>query len=67
MRSVLVELIITDGSFVVLWVAAWWALSISYWLTLAISLPAAAFLVRLFLIKHDCGHGAFFRRTVFND
>ena len=66
MRSVL-ELIITDVSFVVLWVAAWWALSISYWLTLAISLPAAAFLVRLFLIKHDCGHGAFFRRRVFND
>ncbi len=65
-RSVF-ELMITGGSFVVFWVAAWWALSISYWLTLAICVPAGAFLVRLFLIKHDCGHGAFFRRRAFND
>lgn len=65
-RSVF-ELTITGVSFVVLWGAAWWALSIGYWLTLAISVPAAAFLVRLFLIKHDCGHGAFFRRTGLND
>ena len=65
-RSV-IELIITGVLFVVFWIAAWWALSISYWLTLAISVPAGAFLVRLFLIKHDCGHGAFFRRRIFND
>jgi omega-6 fatty acid desaturase (delta-12 desaturase) len=66
MRSIL-ELAITGGSFVVLWAAAWWALSISYWLTLAISVPAGAFLVRLFLIQHDCGHSAFFRRKDVND
>lgn len=61
------ELIITVVPFVGLWVAAWWALSISFWLTLAISVPAAGFLVRLFLIQHDCGHGAFFRRRNIND
>ena len=66
LRSVL-ELTVTGVSFVVLWGAAWWALSIGYWLTLALSVPAAAFLLRLFLIKHDCGHGAFFRRGVLND
>lgn len=66
LRSVL-ELVITAVPFVVLWVAAWWALSVGYWLTLAISVPAGAFLMRLFLIKHDCGHGAFFRRRVLND
>ncbi|MFT5181448.1 MAG: omega-6 fatty acid desaturase (delta-12 desaturase) [Alphaproteobacteria bacterium] len=66
LRSV-IELAITGIPFVALWVAAWWALSISFWLTLAISVPAGAFLMRLFLIKHDCGHGAFFRRRVFND
>jgi len=26
-----------------------------------LALPAAAFLVRLFIIQHDCGHGSFFR------
>lgn len=66
MRSVF-ELIITGAAFAALWIAAWWAFSISYWLTLAFCVPAAAFLVRLFMIKHDCGHGAFFRRKFFND
>jgi omega-6 fatty acid desaturase (delta-12 desaturase) len=42
-------------------------LSISYWLTIAISIPAAVFLVRLFMIQHDCGHGAFFRVRSAND
>ena len=66
MRS-LFELIITSVLFIVFWVAAWWALSVSYWLTLALSVAAGALLARLFLIKHDCGHGAFFRRRIFND
>ena len=66
MRSVL-ELIVTGGPLVVLWVLAWAALSISYWLTLAITVPAAGFLVRLFMIQHDCGHGAFFHWRAAND
>lgn len=66
LRSVF-ELVITGIGFVGLWVAAWASLSISYWLTLAICIPAAGFLVRLFLIQHDCGHGALFRNRVLND
>lgn len=66
MRSV-IELVITGVLFVAFWIAAWWALSISYWLTLVLCVPAGAFLVRLFLIKHDCGHGAFFRGQRIND
>jgi omega-6 fatty acid desaturase (delta-12 desaturase) len=65
-RSV-AELIVTHIPFVVLWAAAWWALSISYWLTLALCVPAAGFMLRVFLIQHDCGHGAFFRRRAVND
>jgi acyl-lipid omega-6 desaturase (Delta-12 desaturase) len=65
-RSVL-ELMITTGSFVALWFSMWVALRFGYWLTLIIAVPAAGFLVRLFMIQHDCGHGAFFRRRVAND
>ena len=36
---------------------------IGYWLTLLLAVPAAGFLVRLFMIQHDCGHGAFFRTS----
>jgi len=31
------------------------------WLAAFLALPAAAFLVRLFIIQHDCGHGSFFK------
>jgi omega-6 fatty acid desaturase (delta-12 desaturase) len=30
------------------------------WMTLALAIPAAAFLVRIFIIFHDCCHGSFF-------
>jgi omega-6 fatty acid desaturase (delta-12 desaturase) len=65
-RSV-VELLITAGPFILLWVLMWAALGVGYWLCLLIAVPAAGFLVRLFLIQHDCGHGTLFRRRVAND
>src|SRR2546427_4549869 len=36
-------------------------LHISYWLTLAVAVPAAGFMIRVFIIFHDCGHGSFFK------
>src|SRR5688500_2908521 len=65
-RSVF-ELIITAGSFVLLWLITLAALKIGYWLSLIIALPAAGFLVRLFMIQHDCGHGSLFRHRLAND
>ena len=51
-----------------LWVLAWAALHFGYWwLSLLLAVPAAGFLVRLFMIQHDCGHGAFFRHRLAND
>jgi len=45
----------------VLWVGMLWSLKVSYWLTLLLALPAAGMTMRLFMLQHDCGHGAFFR------
>jgi len=61
------ELAITLGPFITLWALAWYALSISPWLTLAIALCNAAFLLRLFAIQHDCGHSAFFKNRTLSD
>lgn len=36
-----------------------WSLDVSYLLTLAIAVPAAGFLVRTFIVFHDCTHGSF--------
>lgn len=62
-----IELLITAGPFVLFWVLMLAALKVGYWLSLIIALPAAGFLVRLFMIQHDCGHGAFFRNRATND
>jgi len=61
------ELGITVGPFIALWTLAWLSLSVSAWLTLAISICNAAFLLRLFCIQHDCGHGSFFKSRTLSD
>jgi omega-6 fatty acid desaturase (delta-12 desaturase) len=47
--------------YALLWFAMYRALTISYWLMLPIAILAAGFLVRIFIIFHDCGHGSFFK------
>ena len=63
----LFELAVTAGPFVLLWGLAWWSLSYSYWLALGIAVLNGGFLLRLFVIQHDCGHGSFFRSRRAND
>jgi omega-6 fatty acid desaturase (delta-12 desaturase) len=66
-RSV-VELTITALPLAALWAAAWFACSLGHWwASLLLAIPAAGFLVRLFMIQHDCGHGAFFPYRWAND
>ena len=47
--------------YIILWYLMYLSLDISYWITLALAFLAAGFLVRMFIIFHDCGHGSFFR------
>ena len=67
LRSV-AELAITVVPLVALWTTACFTFSLGHaWASLLIAIPAAAFLVRLFMIQHDCGHGAFFTHRQAND
>lgn len=62
------ELAITAIPFAVAWLLMYVALSSGhYWLYALLMLPTAGFLIRLFLIQHDCGHGAFFASRAAND
>ncbi len=63
----LFEIAVTLGPFILLWTLAWWSISVSYFLTGVLCVLAGAFLVRLFMIQHDCGHGAFFNNRTAND
>ena len=60
----IIEIGITLVPLVALWVLIWATLDVGYWLSLLFAVPAAGFMVRLFMIQHDCGHGAFFRHRL---
>ena len=63
----LVELTVTILPFVMLWTAMSIVSEVNYLACLIIAIPAAGFLVRLFMIQHDCGHGSMFSRRAVND
>ncbi len=67
LKRSLFELFVTAIPFAIFWVAELIGVKLGYWLSLVLALPAAAFLVRLFAIQHDCGHGSFFKSRRAND
>jgi len=57
----------TLGPLAFLWYVMYHALAVSWWLTAPLAVLAGAFLVRVFIIFHDCGHGSFFKSRAAND
>ena len=53
--------------YVVLWYLMYLSLAVSYWLIIPLAILAAGFLLRVFIIFHDCGHGSFFKSRRAND
>lgn len=60
------QLINTLVPYLLLWVLMYFSLSISYWLVFALAILAGGFVVRLFIIFHDCGHWSFFKTAKAN-
>lgn len=61
LRRSLVQLGVSLAGFVALWSLMLASLEVHYGLTLLLALPTSGFLIRLFIIQHDCGHGSYFR------
>ncbi len=57
----LFEFTVTLVPYLTLWGLAWASLSVSTVLAVGLALINAGFLLRLFMIQHDCGHGSFLR------
>lgn len=55
------QMLNTLGPYALLWYLMYRSVEISYWLTLPLAVLAGAFLVRIFIIFHDCGHGSYFK------
>ncbi|WP_372071345.1 fatty acid desaturase [Tistrella mobilis] len=67
LRKSLFQAITSFGGFGVTAAAMYLSAGVSYWLSLALAPLAAGFLVRIFIIQHDCGHRAFFHHRRAND
>ncbi|MFD1334503.1 fatty acid desaturase [Oceanobacillus iheyensis] len=65
-RTSIIQLINSILPFFLLWFLAYQSLSISIWLSLGVSVIAAGFVVRIFIIFHDCTHMSFFKNAKAN-
>ncbi len=53
--------------FFLIWGLMYWSLDYSYWATLGLAVLNAVFLVRIFIIQHDCGHQSFTKSRSWNN
>lgn len=67
MRRSLWQMMTSIPPFFILWYLAYRSLEVSYLLTLVLDVFAALFVMRSFIIFHDCGHGSFFKNQKWND
>jgi acyl-lipid omega-6 desaturase (Delta-12 desaturase) len=58
-RRALVDLATSVVPYLALTVAMYVSLQVSVWISLALAVPAAGFLLRTFIVFHDCAHGSF--------
>jgi len=61
------QIVNTMVPYAALWYLMFHTLAVSWWLTIPLAVLAGAFLVRVFIIFHDCGHGSFFKSRAAND
>lgn len=66
-RRSTIELAVTVVAFLALWGLALASASYGFWWGLVLIVPAAAFLLRIFMLQHDCGHGALFAKRKVDD
>ena len=66
LQQSLIQLATSFGGFIAVCTAMYLFMEVSYWISLALAPLAAGFLVRIFIIQHDCGHTSFFRSRIAN-
>lgn len=67
MKGSLWQIVNTFVPFFLLWYLAYQSLSVSYFLTFGLTVIAAGFVIRIFIIFHDCCHQSFFNNKNANE
>ncbi|GAA0340161.1 fatty acid desaturase [Oceanobacillus oncorhynchi subsp. oncorhynchi] len=65
-KTSIIQLLNTIPPFFILWTLAYQSLAVSIWLSMLCSIAAAGFMVRTFIIFHDCAHQSFFKKPKLN-
>jgi omega-6 fatty acid desaturase (delta-12 desaturase) len=66
-KKAVIQLLNTFLPFLGIWVLMYFSLDWSYLITLPLAAIAAAFLIRIFVIQHDCGHHSFLKSRKWNN
>ena len=66
-KKALIQILNSKLPYIGLWVLMYFTYSYSIVLTLLLAVVNAFFLVRIFIIQHDCGHYSFFNNKKLND
>ncbi len=66
-KKAILQMITTFVPYVLLWVLMYFSLNWSIFLTIGIGLINVFFLVRIFIIQHDCGHQSFLKSHKLNN
>lgn len=61
------QIVNTLVPYALLWYLMYVSLPISWWLVVPLAILAGGFMVRIFIIFHDCGHGSYFKSRAVND
>jgi omega-6 fatty acid desaturase (delta-12 desaturase) len=66
-RRSAIDVVTSIVAYLAMWPLLVWSYDVSYLLTLALTVPASGFLLRTFIVFHDCTHGSFLPSRKWND
>lgn len=66
-QKAIIQILTSYLPFFSIWILMYFSLDWSYILTLGLAIVDAFFLVRIFIIQHDCGHQSFFASRKLNN
>ena len=66
-KKAVIQMLNSILPFLAIWIVMYFSLDWSYWLTLALGIVNAFFMVRIFIIQHDCGHQSFLKSRKWNN
>lgn len=65
-KKAILQMTTSFGPYLILWVIMYLSMDWSIWITIFLGLVNSFFLVRIFIIQHDCGHQSYFRSKSLN-